>query len=531
MTREIKAQSAKKNFVFQFLYQVIILVIPLIIAPYLTRTLGDTALGIYSYTYSIAYYFVIFAMLGISRHGQRIIAARRDDKPALRKTFWSLYFVHAAVSVLVILAFIIFALCVGSEYQNIYLIQAVYVASALFDITWLFYGLENFRSVVVKNLIIKIAECICVFCLVKSSSDLWIYTLIMASSACLGQAVMLPQAIGYVKPVKFGWKDIKEHFKPLVVLFVAVIAATLYTVFDRTLLGLMSTKENVAYYEYSNKIINIPKAVIGVICTVMFPRSCACIAKGDIKNAQKYVDYSLHFTCFLGLGAIFGLLGISGLFAVLYYGESFAVCGNVIIALSPNIFIIELGNIVRTQYMIPNHMDKQLNICYIINAALNLVLSIALIPVLGIYGAVIGTIAAELCGIIFQLVLCRKFLPFKKVILTMIPYAVIGAVMFGIIYVLRLYFNVTWWHLILQMVVGGGFYCIACAVYLFCFSDIKKNLKNMLRNIFHRKKEKAVAAEGVQAGVREEAGCLEDDAEVETEDPVNGVKNDENSED
>lgn len=492
MNSEIKVQSTKKNFIFQFLYQVVILVIPLITAPYLTRKLGDTALGVYSYTYSIAYYFVVFAMLGISRHGQRIIAARRDNNSFLRKTFWSLYLVHAAFSILALAAYFLFVVFFGGDYRIVYYIQAFYVASALFDITWLFYGLENFQSVVIKNFIVKIAECALIFCLIKTSEDLWLYTLIMACSLCAGQFVMLPQAIRYVKPTKFGWSDIKEHFKPLFVLFIAVVAATLYTVFDKTLLGIMSTKEDVAYYEYSNKIINIPKTIIGVICTVMFPRACACIAKGDTKNAQKYMDYSLHFTCFLGLGSIFGLAGISNLFAGLYYGESFAVCGNVIIALSPNIFIIELGNIIRTQYMVPNHMDKELIICYIINAILNLILSIALIPVLGIYGAVVGTIAAEMCGIIFQLILCRKFLPFKKVILTMIPYAIFGVAMFWIIYVIRLYFNSGWWDLLLQIAVGGGVYCIICAIYLLLFSPIKKNLRKMIHSIFHRRKKATI---------------------------------------
>lgn len=489
MESGLKAQSIKKNFIYQIAYQVVILVIPLIIAPYLTRTLGDTALGVYAYTYSIAYYFVLLAMLGITRHGQRLIAARRDDKQALGKAFWSLYVVHATFSLLAVIAYVLFSALFGGDDQTIYFIQTVYVVSALFDITWLFYGLENFKSVVIKNFIIKIAECVCIFCLVKSSSDLWIYTLIMSSSLCLGQVVMLPQAIRFVKPVRFGLADIKEHFKPLFVLFIAVVAATLYTVFDKTLLGIMSTKEDVAYYEYSNKIISIPQTIIGVICTVMFPRACACIAKNDVQGFQKYLDYSLHFTCFLGLGAIFGLMGIANLFAVLYYGESFAICGDVIIALSPNIFIIQLGNIIRTQYMVPNHMDKHLNVCYIINAVLNLILSIALIPVLGIYGAVIGTIAAETSGIVFQLILCRKFLPIKKVVVTMIPYALFGCVMFGLIYVVRMYLNATWWDLLLQIATGGGIYCILCAIYLLFFSPIRNNLKDMLRNSLLRKRK------------------------------------------
>ena len=88
MTNIGDKQNLKQNFYFQFLYQAIILIIPLLVSPYLTRHLGDTALGIYAYANSIAYYFVIFANLGISRHGQRIIANNVNDITKLRKSFW-----------------------------------------------------------------------------------------------------------------------------------------------------------------------------------------------------------------------------------------------------------------------------------------------------------------------------------------------------------------------------------------------------------------------------------------------------------
>ena len=153
--------------IFQFLYQGLILVIPLILSPYLTRTLQETALGIYSYSNSIAYYFVIAAMLGISRHGQRIISQNAENEKELRRTFWSLFTVHIIISLIVLIVYILSILAFVRNDQIIYIIQGFYVASALFDITWLFYGLENFKSVVVKNTAVKVIECVLIFCFVK----------------------------------------------------------------------------------------------------------------------------------------------------------------------------------------------------------------------------------------------------------------------------------------------------------------------------------------------------------------------------
>lgn len=141
----LQPDSVKKNFAFQIIYQVVILVIPLIVSPYLTRTMGSIALGTYTYTYSIAYYFVVFAMLGINKHGQRIIAQRRNDSEKLRTTFWSLYFIHAVASILSLAAYLVYVLVICGSDKEIALIQGIYVFSATLDITWLFYGLENLR--------------------------------------------------------------------------------------------------------------------------------------------------------------------------------------------------------------------------------------------------------------------------------------------------------------------------------------------------------------------------------------------------
>ena len=107
----IRKQSISQNFFFQYAYQILILVIPLVLAPYLSRALRETALGVFSYANSIAAYFVAMSMLGIARHGQRIISENANDDIKLRKSFWSLFTVHIIVSIislLIYLAFVVF---------------------------------------------------------------------------------------------------------------------------------------------------------------------------------------------------------------------------------------------------------------------------------------------------------------------------------------------------------------------------------------------------------------------------------------
>ena len=81
----------KKNFILNSAYQLLAVIVPVILTPYLTRTLGSEGLGSYSYYYSCAYYFSLFAMLGYSIYGNRSIARVSDDRWERTSVFWEIY--------------------------------------------------------------------------------------------------------------------------------------------------------------------------------------------------------------------------------------------------------------------------------------------------------------------------------------------------------------------------------------------------------------------------------------------------------
>lgn len=482
----MKSDSLKKNMLLQFAYQFIVLIIPLIMAPYLTRNLGETAIGIYSYTYSIAYYFVLFCMLGIVKHGQRIIAKRKNNEIYLRKTFWSLYVVHSFFSIIGLLAYLLFCFILYDENLIVYIAQSLYVLSAFFDITWFFYGIENFKIVVIRNATIKIIELLLVFVFVKSSSDLINYTLIMSMSALLSQILLFPTVIKLARPIKISMEDICEHIKPLLVLSVSVFAISMFTVFDKTLLGILTTAENVAFYEYANKIINIPKMFIVVVGTVIFPRACNCVACNDLSGIKRYYRYSILMVYFIGFASIFGLIGVSDLFSIIYFGESFAICGTLIKTLSPIVLIIGIGDIFRTQFLIPLKKDLQYTVCVIINALINVCLSLVLIPRMGMYGAVIGTISAELFGLIYQGYLIKEYVNLYNTVFISFPFLVAGAFMLLVINVLKSVINTTLLHLILQIIFGGIIYVTIVTIWFIFFDkdrfEFKKILSRFIKN-------------------------------------------------
>ena len=63
-----------KNYLYNLSYQILILIVPLITTPYVSRTLGAKGIGTFSYTNSIVQYFILFGCIGLNLYGQREIA-------------------------------------------------------------------------------------------------------------------------------------------------------------------------------------------------------------------------------------------------------------------------------------------------------------------------------------------------------------------------------------------------------------------------------------------------------------------------
>ena len=472
----MRKQSIKKNIVFQFLYQFIVLVIPLIISPYLTRVLGSENLGEYTYVNSIAYYFVIIANLGIAKYGQRLISSNSDNEEKLRKAFWSLYAIHFIISLIVTFVFLGFCVVFADGNVALYYIQFFYVASAIFDITWLFYGLENFKSVVIKNAVVKVIECVLIFLLVKNKTDIDAYAWIMSVSILIGYIILLPQAVKSIKPISIGFRDMLPHIRPLIILFVSVLAATLYTVFDKTLLGILSTKSDVAYYEYANKIISIPKQIIGVIGIVMFPRVCKLFYEEKFDEQKEYINVSMLIVAAMSSAFMFGIMALGRKFAVLYFGEEFVSSGDAMIWMAPLIIIIMVGDIIRSEYLVPARKDALYTICISISAFLNIILSIILIPYFGFYGAIVGTTIAELFGLVFQIICINKFYSFKNIVYKLVPFLVAGAAMFLCVKALDVFFPTTILYLLIEILAGGLIYVLLATIVIILFFKKEKAL-------------------------------------------------------
>lgn len=473
--------NPKRNFMYNIIYQCMVLIIPLITAPYLARVIGAAGVGTYSYTYSIVYYFMLLTLLGVSNYGNRSIAKVRDDKQKLSKTFWSIYSLQFIMGIIMSISYFAYIFICNNQFKEIALIQGMFVLSAMLDINWMFFGLEEFKKTITRNTFIKVGNVLLIFLFVKTTNDLWKYTLIMAGMTCLSQLILWGFLRKKICFVKVTFKEIKQHIKPNLVLFIPVIAISLYKIMDKIMLGGLTSVTEVGYYENAEKIINIPMTLITALGTVMLPRMSNIVAKGEIEKVNSYISKSIVFVMFMSFAMCFGLIGIGYNFAPLYFGNSFQKTGILIMLLATTIPFLSFANVIRTQYLIPREKDKIYIISVSLGAITNLILNFVLIPKFSSIGACMGTIAAEITVMAYQTFSVRKELTINKYIKSIVPFLLKAIIMFICIYPIN-YININnFIKLLIQGIIGVIIYGILNFKYIYNVLGIKEILNKFLK--------------------------------------------------
>ena len=259
------SKSITKNYLFNLINQILLIIIPIITTPYVSRVLGADGVGKYSFSNSIASYFVIFASLGFMYYAQREIAKYQDNKKKQSEIFWEIIIVRS-VSVLTALIVYFAAIVLGvfkEEYTLLMMILSVSILAVAFDISFLFAGNEDFSKTVVTNTVVRILNVIAIFVFVKDRNDLWKYVLITVLTVLTANASLSVYAKNFLCKIEIKSLRAIRHIKPAVILFLPTIAISVYTYLDKSMIGVItgSDFEN-GFYDQADKIVNIVLTVV-----------------------------------------------------------------------------------------------------------------------------------------------------------------------------------------------------------------------------------------------------------------------------
>ncbi len=471
-------RSLKRNFGYQMVYRILTVITPLITSPYLSRVLGVEALGKYSASQAYVNYFVLFAMLGIENYGNRSIAKIQENEAKRSTTFWNIYAVQFIASIMSIAVYIASIYCfIEPEKKTIYLLQGLWLIDSLLNINWFFFGCEQFKLIVTRNTIIKIASVACIILFVKKPSDLWIYIIIMGLSVVFAEGalwIFLPRFIKLEKP---QWNEVKKNIIPVLHLFIPALALSVFHIMDKSMLNWLSDDVNSGYYYNADKLVNIPLQLITGMSAVMLPRIANTIYNEGSNKAKLLLKKSIELTLFLMCAVSFGIGTIADEFVPIFFGKGYEPCVILIECFVPVLIVKTLSDFIRTQYLIPSSNDKLYTIAVIGGAISNLIANYILIQSFGALGAVMGTLIAESVVLIFETIGVKKELSMRRLIGSHVSYLIFGGIMYVVVYVVSNIVSVNGViKLCIQVGVGACTYLALCLLYW----TINK------KSIFHR---------------------------------------------
>lgn len=471
--------SVKKNYIYNLMYQILVILLPLITAPYISRVLGAENIGIYSYTTSISAYFILFGSLGVSLYAQREIAFHQDNKKENTKTFIEIVLLRTITMFISIAVFCITFVSNG-EYGYFYKILIVELIAQCLDISWFFIGLEDFKKTVSRNLIIKFISVVSIFVLVKTPEDLNIYFWIYVLSVLIGNLSLWFYLPKYLVKVNVKELNIFKHLRPTLALFIPEIAIQVYTVLDKTMIGaIWEDKSEVGYYQQSEKIIKLLLTIITSLGTVLLPRIASCFANNKKQEVFGYLKKSFNFVFILAFPMVFGIIAVADKFVPLFFGPGYDKVVILMSVISPIILFIGMSNVIGKQYLLPTKRQKQYTISVVTGAVVNLIMNSCLIWKFGALGASIGTVIAEFTVTLVQLIFVRKEFDIKGILKLSIKYIISSIIMFVACKLVGLFSVNDFVSIVLQVGVGTIVYILMLLVLKDKFTfDMINEVKN-----------------------------------------------------
>jgi len=410
MTDNIK--SIKFNFIMNFILTVSNFLFPLITFPYVSRVLLPEGTGKVAFALSIVSYFTIFASFGVATYGIRAIAQVRDDKERLSKTMHELLFINIISMTIVYVALAIAILVVPkfAMEKELFWVTSLFILFTIMGIEWLYKGLEKYQYITIRTIIFKIASLFLVFLFVKEKSDYIIFAFI-SIFAIVGSGVLnLINSRKLINYTLYSEYEFKKHLKPMFVLFLTSMAIAIYTSLDEGLLGLLSSPEQVGYYNAAVRVKGILFTLITSLGVVLLPRLSYYVENHMETEFHEALAKSTNFIIVIAASVVIFFTLFAKETILILAGENYVAS---IIPLQIVVWALILSaitNILGIQILLPLKKDKQLLFSVLCAATVDVIANFLLVPKLAAVGTALSVITAELSVLIVQIIILRQYI-------------------------------------------------------------------------------------------------------------------------
>lgn len=250
------------------------------------------------------------------------------------------------------------------------------------------------------------------------------------------------------------------------------------------MLGTFCTQSDVAYYNYAESIVMLPKGLLQALGSVMLPRVTYLIANNYRKKCFEMLSNSIEFIVFISCGMCFGIIGVASEFVPFFLGKMYKPSVILVVELAVVMIPMGISDLIQNQYLVPFRLDNLNMTSVTVGVLLNIVFNTILIPIIGASGAVVATIIAELCVCVFLCIKIRKVISIKKLIACIIPYFVAGVAEAGAAMAISVLNVAAFTKMIIQAIAAIITYLLIISIY---FAFCKRINSNYINPIYRLK--------------------------------------------
>lgn len=386
----MKQHNLKVNAILNTIKTLFGIIFPLVTFPYVSRILMPENIGKVNFGSSFVGYFSLIASLGISTYAIRECSARRNNKNELSKTASQIFSINICTTVIAYVLMFLTLLFFRNfdSYRTLIIVQSTVILFTTLGCDWLNSAMEDFAFITLRTIFFQVISLVLMFMFVREPDDYIKYAAISVLSSSGANIVNIFYrkkycSVGFVTNMEW-----KRHFKPIALLFVMILAQTIFNSSDITMLGLMKGNYEVGLYSTAVKMSDLISQIVASMAWVIMPRMALYFEQEDYDKINETLKKALNVLVTLGLPCAVGCMCLSGEIIQIFSGDEYLGAATALrILMVCFIFSLIGGSFLGNMVLLPSKREGlYMNICCI-STAVNLVLNYFLIPIWGINAA------------------------------------------------------------------------------------------------------------------------------------------------
>lgn len=478
------AKSVKANYLFNLINSASQLLFPLITFPYASRIMMADGIGQVNFFQSIISYISLFTCLGIPMYAIREVAKVRDNPKKMTRITVEILLLHAFLTLLGYMAVAVICLTVTKVQTDIplFLLLSATIFFTAIGCEWFYQGIEDFKYVAIRGLLVKLLSVVLLFLFVKTKEDILWY----GAYTVLG--VLGGNIFNFIRLRKYLHRDVIDfralhplrHLKPALHVFALNVVISIYLQLNNVLLGFMKDAEAVGYFTAATKIMMITMSISSSLGAVIMPRTSNLIAEGRMDEFRILIQKSYDFVLALAMPLTVGLIFTSPSIILLLSGEGFAPAVLTSQIVASNILMVGLSGVMGIQVLYPLGKINIVILCTLIGAAVNVFFNVLLIPRYGHNGTAVAYMLAEVAVTVSMFLIGRKYIPIQFLKKQHLHYVGGGIVMGGVLYFISL-LGLSIISTLITMI------CVGIMVYIIVLLWLKDSIGMVILSIVWRK--------------------------------------------